>query len=42
MKKKAKKYRNKALTILYDVHKTSKLLLNSENSNNTNLLLNKI
>jgi hypothetical protein len=40
--KKAKKYRNKALTILYDVHKTSKLLLNSENSNNTNLLLNKI
>ena len=40
--KKAKKYRNKALTILYDVHKTSKLLLNSENSNNTYLLLNKI
>ncbi len=40
--KKAKNYRDKALKILYDVHKTSKLLLNSENSTNTNLILNKI
>jgi len=40
--KKVKNCRDKALKILYDVHKTSNLLLNSENSTKTDLILNKI